>query len=99
MLSQCGLPRRSLKNGCDSVYLTSFLGGQSVDNAKIEPYAAVILKLLREVVSTDDQKEWKLLLEHNYAIQEYFNRIGLEMYVNTDDGYAYLQQPSIDEGN
>lgn len=70
-----------------------------MDNTKVEPYASVILKLLREVVSTDDQKEWKLLLEHHYAIQEYFNRIGLEIYVNTTDGYAYLQQPSLDEGN
>jgi len=70
-----------------------------VDNTKVEPYASVILKLLQEVVSTDDQKEWKLLLEHSYAIQEYFNRIGLEMYVSTTDGYAYLQQPSLDEGS
>lgn len=70
-----------------------------MDTTKVEPYAAVIIKLLREVVSTDDQKEWKLLLAHNYAIQEYFNRMGLELFISTDDGYAYLQQPTLDEEN
>lgn len=64
-----------------------------MDSTKIESYAPVIIKLLREVVSTHDRQEWTLLLDNEYLIQEYFNRIGLEVYINRVDGYAYIQQP------
>lgn len=67
-----------------------------MDSSKIERYAPVILKLLHDVVSSNDQREWNLLLEHEYLVQEYFNRIGLEVYVNQIDGYAFVQQPDED---
>jgi hypothetical protein len=67
-----------------------------MDSARIESYAPAIIKLLREVVSTHDRQEWTMLLENEYVIQEYFNRIGLEVYINRTDGYAYVQQPELD---
>lgn len=67
-----------------------------MDSAKIEIYAPVILKLLREIITTSDKEAWTLLLDHEYLVQDYFNRIGLEVYINRSDGYAYVQQPELD---
>ena len=39
-----------------------------MDSAKIEPYAPLIIKLLREVVSANGQQDWTLLLENEYLI-------------------------------
>lgn len=67
-----------------------------MDSTKIEAYAPVILKLLRDVVSSSDRRDWNLLLEHEYVVQDYFNQIGLEVYINQTDGYAYAHQPELE---
>jgi hypothetical protein len=66
-----------------------------MDSSRIEVYAPVIIRLLKEVISIHDQREWSLLLEHEYVIREYLNRIGLEVYINPVDGYAFARQPEL----
>jgi hypothetical protein len=67
-----------------------------IDSARIEPYAAVALKLLREVVTSSDEREWSLLMSYQHAVQDYFVRIGLRVVINPNDGYAFLEQPETD---
>ena len=59
------------------------------------PYAAVVLRLLRDVLYSED-KEWQTLLTYQAAVREYWGKVGLELNVDTAEGYAYLTQPEAD---
>lgn len=63
----------------------------------LAPYAPVILKLLQNVLYYDETTYWDLLLAHLTPIKEHFARIGLEVYVNETDGFAYLRQPELED--
>lgn len=62
----------------------------------IAPYAPAAIKLLQGVVYHDDSAAWDVLLTHQTAIQDYFARIGVEVFVQEADGFAYLRQPDIE---
>jgi hypothetical protein len=55
-------------------------------------YAPIVLKLLQDVVDNTDTN-WGLLLSQQVAIRDYVAQIGLSLYLNETDGYAYLYQP------
>ncbi|HMV45593.1 MAG TPA: DUF4194 domain-containing protein [Leptospiraceae bacterium] len=62
------------------------------------PYAAAVLKLLKGPVNYDlDPKEWDQLATYQTDIKKYFDKIGLHLVVDNDDGFAYLYQPSGDD--
>lgn len=63
----------------------------------IVPYAPVILKLLQNPLFSDETAAWNLLLSYQTPVQEHFARIGLEVRINEEDGYAYLHQPPIED--
>lgn len=63
----------------------------------IEPYADVIINLYKGIISVDDGKVWRLLVEYEPAIQHYLEKTGLYLHVNHSDGYAYLEQPETDD--
>src|SRR5260370_23198232 len=61
------------------------------------PFARVILKLVQNPLFSDESSSWNLLLSYLTPVQEYFARIGLEVRVNEEDGYAYLHQPALED--
>lgn len=63
----------------------------------VAPYAPVILKLLQNPLFSDEAAAWNMLLSHFTPVQEYFARIGLEVRLNEEDGYAYLHQPALED--
>jgi hypothetical protein len=63
----------------------------------VSPYAPVVLKLLQNPLFSDESAAWNLLLTNLTPVQEYFARIGLEVLVNEEDGFAYLHQPAIED--
>lgn len=63
---------------------------------RVEPYAKAIIQLLKGDVS-DKDFIWKDLEEYQIEIQEYLNRIGLELIFNKRDGFAYLRQFEVDD--
>ena len=63
----------------------------------VAPYAPVILKLLQNPLFSDEAAAWNMLLSHLTPVQEYFARIGLEVRLNEEDGYAYLYQPALED--
>lgn len=63
----------------------------------VAPYAPVILKLLQNPLFSDEAAAWNQLLSHITPVQDYFARIGLEVRVNEEDGYAYLSQPALED--
>ncbi len=63
----------------------------------VAPYAPVILKLLQNPIFSDETATWNMLLSHFTQVQDYFARIGLEVRLQEEDGYAYLHQPAIED--
>lgn len=48
--------------------------------------------LLRGPIYSDDATTWARVLDHENALRLFFAQIGLEVKVNRDFGYAYLDQ-------
>lgn len=63
------------------------------------PFAAVIIKLLQGPVYVDDKNIWRELSAWQSAIQEYFGKIGMELIISDQDGFARVLQPEADEND
>ena len=62
--------------------------------------AAILVQLLKGVVYEDRHaKLWLSLLQLQAAVRDYFRVIGLELYLDEAEGYAFLKQQPIDEDN
>lgn len=61
-------------------------------NQPILPYAAVILKLLSDILYHEDAA-WETLLTYQSAVRQHFAAIGLALRLDEAEGYAYLIQP------
>lgn len=66
-----------------------------MENLPRPPYAAVIIKLFKGVIYNNDP-HWDQLQTYLTPIQEYFDKIGLEVRNFETDGFAYLTQPEAD---
>ncbi len=63
------------------------------------PFAAVIIKLLQGPLYADDKNIWRELSAWQSAIQEYFGKIGMELIISEQDGFARVLQPEADEND
>lgn len=61
------------------------------------PYSKAIVKLLKGVVERSSNV-WDDLINYQIEIQEYINKIGLELIVKKDDGFAFVKQFEDNEG-
>ncbi|HLY26459.1 MAG TPA: DUF4194 domain-containing protein [Aggregatilineales bacterium] len=61
------------------------------------PYAAALIRLLQGIVYVDDREVWEQILRHQSAISAYFAQMGVELYLNENDGFAYLTQPDMED--
>lgn len=61
------------------------------------PFAAAIIKLLQGPVYADDKNIWRELTQWPSAIQEYFGKIGMELVISEQDGFARVLQPETEE--
>jgi hypothetical protein len=63
------------------------------------PYAPALIRLLQGVVYSDDTDLWDMVLRYETAITGYFARMGITLYLNENDGFAYLTQPESEESS
>ncbi len=70
-----------------------------IDDNDILPYAAAVIKLLKGNIFKNDTDIWNYLIQYQPAITEYFSRIGIDLFVNENDGYAFLKQKEFDESS
>jgi hypothetical protein len=63
---------------------------------EIEDYAKIAARLLRTDIDAEDSL-WEGLLTHQIALTEYFAKIGLQLYIDKDNGFAFLKQIELDE--
>lgn len=66
-----------------------------MENPSRPPYAAVVIKLFKGVIYSNDS-HWNQLQTYLTPIREYFDKIGLEVRNCETDGFAYLTQPEAD---
>ncbi|EPG74922.1 PF13835 domain protein [Leptospira fainei serovar Hurstbridge str. BUT 6] len=65
---------------------------------KIALFATAVLKLLKGPIGIEsDFKAWDNLLTYERQVREYFEKIGLFLHLDREDGYAFLRQTSEDE--
>lgn len=68
-----------------------------MEENSIVPYGSAIIKLLKGPIIQDRDKEgWEQLLLYESSIEEYFNRIGIELYLDKSDCFSFLTQKSND---
>ncbi|MBC7474581.1 MAG: DUF4194 domain-containing protein [Candidatus Sericytochromatia bacterium] len=56
------------------------------------PYSSTIINLLKGVVYKTEDQNWKLLNEYREELKKYFDAIGLYIFLDDDEGYAFLRQ-------
>lgn len=66
------------------------------DENKILPYAKAIVTLLQSEVYSD-HSQWNDILVNFKEINEYLNKIAIELVVDEHEGYAFLKQIELDD--
>ncbi|WP_417369856.1 DUF4194 domain-containing protein [Gelidibacter japonicus] len=61
------------------------------------PYSKAIVKLLKGVVERSSNV-WNDIINYQIEIQDYISKIGLELIVKKDDGFAFVKQLEDNEG-
>jgi|SRR5690554_23297 len=61
------------------------------------PYSKAIVRLLKGVVERSSN-EWNDIINYQIEIQDYISKIGLELIVKKDDGFAFVKQLEDNEG-
>jgi hypothetical protein len=64
----------------------------------IQPYSKAIVRLLKGTVERNNVV-WNDITNYQTDIQDYISVIGLELIVKRDEGFAFLKQVELDEGN
>jgi len=56
--------------------------------SQVAPYAPALIHLLQGVIDVEDEI-WNLVLSYRTPIESYFAQMGLALYVNETNGYAF----------
>ena len=63
-------------------------------------WATVCIKLLQGAIYENEEPEaWKLLQQYQREIAAYFDQIGISLFIEPADGYAFLEQKESEEGD
>jgi len=69
-----------------------------IDHNRIPEYAPVLRKLLKGSISRDqDADHWEMMLKNRSFIQGWLEIIGLILFCDEAEGYAFLQDPELPE--
>jgi hypothetical protein len=73
---------------------------ETITNQQDNALPAILIQLLKGVVYEDRHaKLWLSLLQLQTAVRDYFRVIGLELYLDEAEGYAFLKQQNSDDDN
>ena len=63
-------------------------------------WAVVCIKLLQGALYQNEEAEtWQLLKQYQREIAAYFEQIGISLFIEPADGYAFLEQKESEEGD
>jgi hypothetical protein len=60
-------------------------------------YSNILISLLKGIVYSQS-KYWDALLNYEQDVKNYFSDINLDVIIDKSEGYAYLKQKEIDDG-
>jgi len=60
-------------------------------------YSLGLITLLKGILYDHQKAAWENLLQYEPEIKRYFSAIGLDVYIDKSEGYAYLQQNEPEE--
>lgn len=63
----------------------------------IKEYSLSLISLLKGVVYDHHKTAWANLVEHEADVKRYFSEIGLELFMDKSEGYAFLRQTEFEE--
>lgn len=69
---------------------------QETELSQLAPYANALIKLLQGVVYSDEEKYWGTITLHQANIAKYFGQMGVELVVNSQEGFAFIRQRVTD---
>ncbi|MCO5237450.1 MAG: DUF4194 domain-containing protein [Chitinophagaceae bacterium] len=62
-------------------------------------YSISLIALLKGIVFDHQKEVWDNLLRYEPDVKRYFQPVGLELYLDKSEGYAFLRQIQWDEDN
>ena len=63
-------------------------------------WATVCIKLLQGAIYENEEPDtWKLLQQYQREIAAYFDQIGISLFIEPAEGYAFLEQKESEEGD
>lgn len=69
----------------------------NLENYK-KPYSKAIVRLLKSPIERNSN-EWENVEMYQNEIQDYISKIGLELIIKKDEGFAFVKQLEDSEGN
>lgn len=63
----------------------------------IKEYSISLIALLKGVVYDSQKATWSNLLDYEADVKNYFSTIGLELFIDKSEGYAFLKQTEFEE--
>jgi chromosome condensin MukBEF MukE localization factor len=60
-------------------------------------YSLSLIALLKGIVYDHQKDAWENLLRYEPDVKKYFQRLGLELYIDKSEGYSYLRQKEWEE--
>ena len=61
------------------------------------PYTPIFIRLLKGPVEYSDRSAWEQLLQYQGELTRFLQQLGLQLVLEKEDGYAYLEQVRLDE--
>lgn len=68
------------------------VGPRELPLVEFDDMSIAAVHLLQGVVYVDETRTWELVLQHQTRLDNYFNRIGLRLVVDSLEGFAFLRQ-------
>jgi hypothetical protein len=63
----------------------------------IRDYSLSLITMLKGILYDHQKDAWENLLRYEPEVKKYFSAIGLEVYIDKSEGYAYLRQIEFEE--
>lgn len=60
-------------------------------------YSLILIALLKGIVYSHQREIWENLLQYEPDVKKYFQPVGLELYLDKGEGFAYLKQIEREE--
>ena len=63
----------------------------------LRDYSLSLITILKGILYDHQKQAWENLLKYEPEVKKYFSAIGLDVYIDKSEGYAYLRQAEFEE--